>query len=377
MNSRISPVKVSRRRFINTGIASGGTLCLSSLGARGASDLDVLYSEAKREGRLNYYGGGPTKTHQRAIDEFSKSFPGIEFNLVAGFSNQLTSRIDEQIARNKIETDVAVLQTIQDFERWKRVGVLSADRGPNFDQVLEKFKDPDGYSVGVRVYALTYAYNPVQVAAGDVPRSASDFLRPEFSGKIVSTYPHDDDITLYLYHTIVQKYGWDYMKRFMENKPRFIRGHLGVTQEIVSGRAALSFDVSASSIPQGSDELSRIRVAFPSEDPIPIFETRFGIFNGAPHPNAARLFRAWLLSRDYQLRQGVWSVRGDVVPTGGLKPIAEYNTANQFRDFIITESLVSDLRKRFESYIGPVSGDPVLGQGGSSQKVSTSDRPVP
>jgi len=37
--------------------------------------------------------------------------------LVAGFSNQLAPRIDEQIARNRLEADVAVLQTIQDFER--------------------------------------------------------------------------------------------------------------------------------------------------------------------------------------------------------------------------------------------------------------------
>jgi ABC-type Fe3+ transport system substrate-binding protein len=357
---------VSRRRVLGAAVA-GSALCLLNPGARAAGDLDALYSEAKREGSLNYYGGGPTATHQRALGEFAKSFPGIDCKLVAGFSNQLAPRIDEQIASNRVEADVAVLQTIQDFARWKRGGALLANRGPNFDQVLGKFKDPDGYSVGVRVYALTYAYNPALVAPGDVPRSALDFLKPEFSEKIISTYPHDDDITLYLYHTIVQKYGWDYMKRFMENKPRFIRGHLGVTQEIASGKAGLSFDVSASSVPQSGDDGGRIKLAFPSDDTIPIFETRIGIFKGAPHPNAARLFQAWLLSQDYQSRQGAWSTRGDVVPTGGLKPIAEYKTADQFGDFIMTEALVSDLRKRFESYIGPISGDPVLTQGASSR----------
>jgi ABC-type Fe3+ transport system substrate-binding protein len=361
-----SATEVSRRTILGAAVA-GSALCLLNTRARAADDLDALYSEAKREGSLNYYGGGPTAAHQRALADFAKSFPGIECKLVAGFSNQLAPRIDEQIARNRLEADVAVLQTIQDFERWKRAGALFANRGPNFDQVLGKFKDPDGYSVGVRVYALAYGYNPTLVAPGDVPRSALDFLKPEFSGKVISTYPHDDDITLYLYHTIVQKYGWDYMKRFMENKPRFIRGHLGVTQEIASGKAALSFDVSASSIPRGGDEGARIKLAFPSDDPIPIFETRIGIFKGAPHPNAARLFEAWLLSQDYQARQGAWSTRGDVIPTGGLKPIAEYNTADQFGDFMMAESIVSDLRKRFESYIGPIRGEPVLTQGTSSR----------
>jgi hypothetical protein len=56
-----------------------------------------------------------------------------------------------------------------------------------------------------------------------------------------------------------------------------------------------------------------------------------------------------------------------VAPTGGFKPITDYNTASQFRDFMLDEALVADLRKRFESYIGPVSGDPVLGGGGSNR----------
>jgi ABC-type Fe3+ transport system substrate-binding protein len=354
-------IKLSRRGFLGGAAAVGGSLYLAA-----ADDLDILYSEAKREGALNYYGGGPTATHQRAIDEFSKSFPGIEVKLAAGFSNQLTPRIDEQIARSKLEADITVLQTIQDFERWRRAGALLSNRGANFDQVLDTFKDADGTSVGVRVYALAYAYNPELVGPDDIPKSALDFLSPKFSGKVISTYPHDDDITLYLYYTIVQKYGWDYMRRLMDNKPRFIRGHLGVTQEIARGRAALSFDVSASSVAAGAGD-GAIKVTFPAEDRIPIFETRAGIFKDAPHPNAARLFEAWLLSRDYQSRQGPWSTRKDVAPTGGFKPIADYNTASQFRDFMLNEPLVADLRKRFESYIGPVSGDPVLGGGGSNR----------
>jgi ABC-type Fe3+ transport system substrate-binding protein len=118
---------------------------------------------------------GPVAGHQKAIDQFTKSFPGIECKHVAGFSNQLAPRIDEEIARNKVEADIVNLQTLQDFERWKRGGALLANRGPNFDKVLDRFKDPDGYSIGVSVYALTYGYNPTLVAPGDVPKSAFGF----------------------------------------------------------------------------------------------------------------------------------------------------------------------------------------------------------
>jgi len=79
-------------------------------------------------------------------------------------------------------------------------------RPEGWDQIHESFKDADGQYVGVAVYALSYAYNTQAIAGIDVPRSAQDFLKSEFKGKVITSYPNDDDVTLYLFHTIVQKY---------------------------------------------------------------------------------------------------------------------------------------------------------------------------
>jgi hypothetical protein len=43
-----------------------------------------------------------------------------------------------------------------------------------------------------------------------------------------------------------------------------------------------------------------------------------------------------------------------------LKPIFDYQLANGFREFVTNASLVGDLRKRFESYIGKPKGEPVI-----------------
>jgi hypothetical protein len=50
------------------------------------------------------------------------------------------------------------------------------------------------------------------------------------------------DVTLYLYHTIISKYGWGYMTRLMVNEPQFVRRHLGVAQAVASSKATISFD---------------------------------------------------------------------------------------------------------------------------------------
>jgi hypothetical protein len=66
------------------------------------------------------------------------------------------------------------------------------------------------------------------------------------------------------------------------------------------------------------------------------------------------------LAKEQQSRIGTWSVRKDVPPPAGLKPIFDYRLANDFRSFIINEKVVQDERKRFESYVGRPKGQPVI-----------------
>src|SRR6202021_2722050 len=108
------------------------------------------------------------------------------------------------------------------------------------------FSDPSGAYVAVQVNAHAYAYNPDLVKPGDVPRSALDFLKPRFKGKVVSCYPADDDATLYAFYTIVQKYGGSYMERYMANQPHYIQGHVGIARSIASGENLVTFDTIAS-----------------------------------------------------------------------------------------------------------------------------------
>src|SRR5882724_698747 len=353
---------ISRRDLFKAAAVVSSAFSLPKIYAQTTGDLADLYSAAKQEGALTYYAGGPTAPHQAAIDQFSNSYPGIKVSLATGFSNQLVPRIDEQIARGSVETDVANLQTIQDIERWKNRGALIVNRGPNFDEVLDQFKDADGTNVGVRVYALGYGYNQDMVSADQIPKSAVDFLKPKFRGQVVSSYPHDDDITLYLYYNIVQAHGWKFMPELMANKPQFIRGHVGVVREMAQGRAGLSFDTSIETALASKRSGSRIEVVAPTDDLMTVWENRCCIFKGAPHPNAARLFVAWLISYEHQSRQGNWSTRRDVAAVGSFKSISNYKTADHFRDFILDEPRVVDMRKRFASYIGPVFGEVVLAQ---------------
>jgi ABC-type Fe3+ transport system substrate-binding protein len=151
------------------------------------------------------------------------------------------------------------------------------------------------------------------------------------------------------------------MDRLMANRPQFIRGHTGVTREIMADRAGVSFDATGSAFGAQRNG-GNIEVLIPEADGMPIWPQSAAIFRGAPHTNAAKLFLSWLLSREEQARVpiGSWPVRSDVAAPAGFRPILEYNVLNGYREFVNDGARLEELRRRYQEYIGPVRGEPVI-----------------
>jgi ABC-type Fe3+ transport system substrate-binding protein len=319
-----------------------------------AQTMDALYEAAKKEGALILVGGGPAPPYEKFAREFEQRFPGIRVTATGGPSNVHSEEIDKQLAASALRIDLAMLQTVQDFERWKKAGVLLPFKPDGFDKVDAAWKDVDGAYVGVQVSGLVYAYNTQAVSAA--PRTALDFLKPEFKGKIITTYPHVDDVTLYLYSTIIEKHGSEFLDKLKANEPSFVRGHLGVSRAIAAGEKAATFDAVAREVQQQSAEGKPIAMALSETEPMPVWAQSAGVFKDAPHPNAAKLFIAWYLQPEQQRRVGHWPSRSDVPPPEGLKPLAGYNLANAYRAFIMDEPRVTTLRERALKFTGPLTG---------------------
>ena len=162
-------------------------------GAALAQSNDELYEKAKLEKTLTLYGAGPSDPYKRWIEDFQKQYPGVTVNFTGGLSNGLNTKIEAQLAAKTMETDLAIFQTIQDFGRWKKQGALMSYSPAGSDKIDPAFKDEDGMFTTVSVNMVTYAYNTQHVSAADVPKSAPDFLKPLFNGKLITTDPGEDD----------------------------------------------------------------------------------------------------------------------------------------------------------------------------------------
>src|SRR5438270_5335381 len=236
--------------------------------ARGET-LDELYQKAKAEKEVVFYSGGPAAPHENRAKLFMQQYPGITVKVTGGFSNVLNEQIEKQMAEKKLAVDMAFFQTVQDFVAWKRQGKLLAFKPDGFDQILPNFRDPDGAYMAFSANALTYAYNTAAVKPEDTPKSALDFLKPMFAGKMISVYPADDDAALYLFHLIVQKYGWEWMDKYMASKPSFIQGHLPVARSVAAGESIATFDASSSVWPFKRE--GKLEIVWSGVDETPVF----------------------------------------------------------------------------------------------------------
>jgi ABC-type Fe3+ transport system substrate-binding protein len=318
-----------------------------------AQSIDALYEKAKLEKTVALYGAGPSDPFRRWIEDFQKQYPGVTVAFTGDLSNALDKKIEQQLDDKTMEADVGIFQTIQDFIRWKKVGALMLFKPEGFDQIDAAFKDADGAFTTVSVNMVTYAYNTQAVAAADVPKSALDFLKPLFAGKLITTDPSDDDAGLMAFNAIVEKYGWSYMDKYMAQQPRFNRdGHAAVSNAVAAAGEMLATFDSTSTTPRLIREGKPIQLVLSQDDPTPLFLVSGAIFKDAPHPNAAKLFLDWYLAPAQQSRNGAFSARSDVAPPAGYQPLSTYKLDRSFAALHADEARLAALKQRFAGFVG-------------------------
>ncbi|MEP7369787.1 MAG: ABC transporter substrate-binding protein [Dermatophilaceae bacterium] len=315
--------------------------------------LTELHEAARAEGgTLTVYAGGDTAVQQDGVVEaFRADFPDIELNMIVDYSKYHDVRIDRQIETGTLVADVAHLQTLFDFPRWKDLGVLEEYKPAGFSQVHDMFKDPDGAWVAVDVFAFSYMHGP-----DGGPATPYNLIDPEWKGKIVSSHPGDDDATLFLYKKYVDTYGWEWLHALVAQDVRFHRG-TNTPGEAVDARTALVGVAGAFSGGAGNTWVT------PSaEHPFLAWGQRAGLLRGAAHPEAARLYLNWKLSTEVQATEfNGWSVRTDLSPEGG--PIWTRDNAHtaEFATFMDNRAEVERWRQAMVLHLGEVRGEPTPG----------------
>lgn len=323
--------------------------------------LKELYADAKREGgELIVYAGGDTASQEDGTKQaFLQQFPDIKLKVIVDYSKYHDARVDNQLATNTLVPDVVQFQTLQDFTRWKEQGALLPYKPAGFSALYPHFRDPDGAWVTIAVYAFSYMYHASLGASG--PATPRDLVDPRWKGAIASSYPNDDDAVLFLYKLYAEAYGWDWVRRLAAQDIVFGRG-TPTPIFAVANRQKLVGIGGAGSLT--GPIVPGVKWVAPAGHPFMAWAHRAAILTRAKHPAAAKLYLNWQLSTPVQQTSfDGWSVRTDVTPAGGLKPIWKYPNAHldEFPRFMADRAEVERWRQTFTLYFGEVQGAPTPG----------------
>jgi ABC-type Fe3+ transport system substrate-binding protein len=325
-----------------------------------AQSVDTLYEAAKKEGAVVIYAGGTLAAAQGLGHAFEARFPGIKVTVVAtGASNTTAAKIEELIAKNKFDGDATFLQTVQEFALLERRGQLLRFEPEGADTLAPKRKGKAGDYFGFVQTPAVYVYNTEKVAPTDIPRSALDFLDPKFKNKLISSYPQDDEGTMYAFYTIVKKYGWSYMDKYMANEPVFVQGHANAMNAVASGEKYASLDPWVPDVVARKAAGKPIEFAYPQTDTVPVWWVGTAAFKAAAHPNAGKLFVAWMISKEMGKRFGGWPVRSDIPSAPGLRPLSALNLSDGYLEFLQDTKTIKALRARFAKIVGPIKQNPL------------------
>lgn len=325
--------------------------------------LNELYQEALAEGgKLVIYAGGDRAAGAEATrTAFLAAFPGIKLTIVVDYSKFHDVRINYQLATGTLVPDVVQMQTLQNFPRWAEEGQLLRYKPAGFSKIYNGFKDPGGAWMAAFAVGFSYMYDPV-AAGSAAPRSPADLVDPRWKGKIASSYPHDDDAVLYLYKRYVEIYGWDWLAKLAAQDMQFARGSFTPAAAVGARQKVIGIGGSGSLT---APPTSPVRWAVAAGHPFMGWGQRAAIFKNAANPAAAKLYLNWALSVErQQAATNGWSVRTDVTPPGGLKPLWQYPDANVagFARFMSDRAEAERWRQTFALYFGDFQGEPTPGR---------------
>lgn len=364
---------ISRRGLLSAGaaVAAGAAVGGPALADTGSTrffggvaeetkSLEQLYADARAAGgRLVVYAGGDVAAQQEPVAAaFRAAFPDITLTVVVDYSKFHDARLDHQFATGSVVPDVVQLQTLHDFTRWKRQGRLLRYKPAGHAAVHREFKDPDGAWVAIGVIAFSFLHDVAAVSGLSSPEQLVD---PRWKGLIASSYPQDDDAALFLYKLYAEAFGWDWFARLAAQDIEFARGTHTPGLAVNGKRKAIGVAAGGTLTAPAT---APTRWVVPQNAPFMAWGQRAGLPTGSRNPAAGKLYLNWILSRQRQQAAfNGWSVRTDVTPPAGLRPIWEYPNANLdgFEDFMADRALVERWRQTCHVFFGTVRGEPSPG----------------
>jgi iron(III) transport system substrate-binding protein len=292
------------------------------------AEWDQIVAAGKREGRLLVSTNpGHRAFMEHAIPVFQQEY-GIEIEVVWLNGRDTAERLLAEHGAGQVRMDVAVGGD-SNLYVLPRDGVLQPFTVPNAAHVSDKLRGAVGadntyYPMMLNVYALLVNTN--EIPPDRVPKRLADILDPYFRGKIVLHNPGTSgggNSWMSAAHE-TPGIGRPFLEKLAQQDLIIVQDPAGVEAMVARGERALGVPAGGRSII--TQPGAPLRWVIPEEG-VAFSIQNISIPKLAPHPNAARVWANFVLSKQ---AQEWWFQYGNYTPTRGDVELdrPEFNLAN-------------------------------------------------
>ncbi len=250
---------------------------------------------AKKEGALVYYTTMDIQNSKPLLDAFNKKYPFIKADLIRLGGTAMVSRIMTEAQAGAGRFDVA-LGISPSLTPMRERNLIAPYVSPAFASMYDDLYDPKGYWSTVYLNTLVLGYNTKVIAKNDLPKTYDDLLKPQYKQKFIIDI-ENHDVFVALSQEWGQEKAINYFKGLAKQEPVFLRGNTNRANFVSVGERSMTFVY--------SQVIERMKQTGAPVDWIPLepvaVELNVAMLSAkASHPNAAKLFIDYLLSKDGQ-----------------------------------------------------------------------------
>jgi iron(III) transport system substrate-binding protein len=256
-----------------------------------------LIEGAKKEGQLDWYTSMSVVDNAKYLELFTKKYPFIKLNVRRVGGERLVTVITTEHRAGKSLFDVVISSGVA--PSLIKSGIFAKYLSPEYKYFSSGTKDAEGYWADTYTNSLALTYNTRMVPKDKVPQRWEDLLAPQWKGKkiAIDTEPYEwFDAVL---RVMGKEKGWVYLKRFGEQELAVVRGNNLRVQQLAAGEFPFGF-----SYAHQVDRMKKDRapVDWIGNEHIFVVNLLHPVFVSAKaeHPNAARLFVEFCLSKEAQ-----------------------------------------------------------------------------
>lgn len=274
-----------------------------------ASSQDAkLIEAAKKEGQVIVYGTMSLEAANLLHTRLRDKYPFLDVKLNRLGSGKFAPRVLAEYRANKNLADILQTNSLT-LHYIKKEGFMSNYLSPE-DRFYPKAFKEQGYWTTTNMNVHVLAYNTKLVPRDKAPKTYDELLNPAWRGKML--IDASDQWGALMFQIMGKEKAIRYMRGLAKQDVALRRESSAMRAQLISaGESPIDIDSTLGPV----EDLKKrgAPIDWIALSPVPVVTSAHGIALNPPHPNAARLYLDFMLSREGQ--KAVLDTRRNVART--------------------------------------------------------------